>query len=266
MSIGFIGGTGVYQLSGAGLEQSVIETRYGAVGAMVGTLHGRDVCFIARHGTAHDTPPHLVNYRANIAALKLLGCTTVVASAATGTLSAAHPPGSLAILTDFIDQISGRPRTFFDEDVLHLDYSEPYCPRARQTLLSAAGELGIAVNPAAVYVCTNGPRFETRAEIAAFRALGAELVGMTNVPEVVLAREAELCYAVIAIATNHACGVADHRLTHGEVDHMMRERTRDVARLFERFVQSWSDADCACRHALDEYRERRQEPGLAIPA
>lgn len=264
MSVAFIGGTGLYRLAGLELEPRRVDTRYGAVTVSVGAVGQVEVVFLARHGGGHETPPHAVNYRANIAALKALGVTRVIASSAVGTLSADLPPGSLALLTDFIDHTSGRPRTFFEDAVVHLDYTSPYCPQLRAGLARAAQAAEVALLPSAVYVCTNGPRFETPAEIRMFRQWGAEVVGMTSVPEVVLAREAELCYAAVAIATNDAAGVTGHTLTHGEVEEMMAARVRDLARLFETYLASDSAADCPCRHALDEYRQRTGRADFGI--
>lgn len=265
MSIGIIGGTGLYRLAGLELEPRAVTTAFGSVELQVGEHHGVEVVFLARHGAGHELPPHAINYRANIAALKRVGATTVIATSAVGTLSRHVPPGTLALLTDFIDQTSGRARTFFEQEVLHIDYTEPYCPHIRGELLAAAGEIGTRLHPSATYVCTNGPRFETPAEIRMFAGWGADLVGMTNVPEVVLAREAELCYAVLALATNDAAGVARHKLTHSEVEYMFNARMADLARLLDGFVQRHAEQDCPCRHALDEYRERRSEPGLSSP-
>ncbi len=148
---------------------------------------------------------------------------------------------------------------------VHLDYTTPYCPSLRAALSAAARHLQIELADRAVYLCTNGPRFETPAEIRMYRQWGADLVGMTNVPEVVLAREAELCYAAVAIATNDAAGVTGHTLTHGEVEEMMSARIGDLRRLLATLMETFVDHDCGCRHALDEYRERTGQAGLGIP-
>ncbi|MBI2300986.1 MAG: S-methyl-5'-thioinosine phosphorylase [Armatimonadetes bacterium] len=265
MSIGIIGGTGLYGLTEVALEPLTVDTAYGPVAAQRGQWHAQEVIFVARHGAEHNIPPHAVNYRANLAALKQLGVSSVLATAATGTLSRHIPPGGMALLTDFIDLVSGRPRTFFEDLVVHVDYSEPYCPHLRAELSEAAAACGLPLHPGATYVCTNGPRFETPAEIRVYSGWGGDLVGMTNVPEVVLAREAELCYAAVAIATNAAAGVAGQKLTHREVEETFAARLADLARLFEAFVQTHGEKDCPCRHALDEYRERMGKPELSIP-
>ena len=262
MKFALIGGTGLYDLGGELVRQEV-TTPYGTAVVYEGEFAGRPIVFLARHGVAHDTPPHRVPYRANLAALKQLGVTHCIASSAVGTLSAEIPPGTLALLTDFIDQTEGRARTFFDQ-VLHLDYTTPYCPRLRAALSAEASTLGITLAERATYLCTNGPRFETPAEIRMYRQWGADLVGMTNVPEVVLAREAEICYAAVAIATNDAAGVTGHTLTHGEVEEMMTARLDDLRRLLAAVLGSFEDVDCPCRHALDEYRGRMGQDALGI--
>jgi 5'-methylthioadenosine phosphorylase len=251
MEFGIIGGTGFYSLSdkqeGDLLE---VETRYGVVGVDRMRVGEVQVAFVARHGKEHDVPPHRVNYRGNVAALQSLGVKNILASAAVGSMSEELPPGSLAIVTQFLDFTRGRPSTFFDgEDgeVRHVDVTEPYCPHLREELAAAAGGVGEKLRPEATYVCAEGPRFETAAEIRMFRRLGGELVGMTNVPEVVLAREAGICYAAVAVVTNWAAGVAKQPLKHGEVSGFMEEQTPRVRRLFERVVASHKEVACLCR-------------------
>jgi len=253
MSIALIGGTGLCRLPGVELTREEVVTRWGSVELRRGAWHGREVLFLPRHGWSHAVPPHRINYRANIAALKAAGATVVLASSAVGTLSPDIEPGTLALLTDFVDLTSGRAHTFYDEAVAHLDSTVPYCPTLRAMLSAAAEDLGIALRGEAVYACTNGPRFETPAEIRAYRQMGAEVVGMTSVPEVTLAREAELCYASVAIATNWAAGIAGQPLTHGEVGEMMALRLEELQRLLGRVVAGAQPLDCPCRHALDEY-------------
>jgi len=262
MKFALIGGTGLYEL-GSDLQRREVATRFGTAVVYEGEFAGRPILFLARHGVAHDVPPHRVPYQANLAALKQLGVTHCIASSAVGTLNPDIPPGRLALLTDFIDQTDGRPRTFFDQ-VVHLDYTTPYCPTLRAALAAEATKQGLDFHGQATYLCTNGPRFETPAEIQMYRQWGADLVGMTNVPEVVLAREAEICYATVAIATNDAAGVTGHTLTHGEVETMMAARIGDLRRLLAGLLASFEDRDCRCRHALDEYRARSGESALAI--
>jgi len=194
--------------------------------------------------------------------------TGILATAASGCLNPEVRPGDLVLVTSFLDFTKQRVQTFFEgpeAPVVHLDMTEPYCPRLRALVEEAAAELGLSLHSQGVYACTEGPRFETVAEIQMLQRLGADLVGMTNVPEVILAREAEICYAAVAIATNYAAGIASHRLTHTEVEEMMQQRLGELQRLFLLCAERYTPEDCPCRHALDEYRRRLSDPQLSIP-
>ncbi|HUU55148.1 MAG TPA: S-methyl-5'-thioadenosine phosphorylase [Armatimonadota bacterium] len=252
MRFGVIGGTGVYRLTTGekGGDQMEVETAYGGVLVDRIRLADAEVAFIARHGGEHNIPPHRVNYRGNIAALKKLGVTNILASAAVGSLVESMPPGALSVLTQFIDWTRGRPSTFFDGEggeVVHVDMTEPYCPHLREELSTAAEALGEKVHLEATYVCAEGPRFETPAEIRMFRQMGGDLVGMTSVPEVVLAREAGICYAAVAIVTNWAAGVSGEPVEHGRVSEFMGRQTPRVRALFEEAISAHKETDCSCR-------------------
>jgi len=247
--IAVIGGTGLYRPGLIeGPEEVTLGTPYGTVQVFVGQRGGRGVAFLPRHGTGHSLPPHRINYRGNIWALRQLGVRRVLATAACGSLHAEIPPGSLALCDQFLDFTRGRPGTFFDGAdgrVRHADMTEPYCPQLRAALAAAAGRLTLPLRQTATYVCTEGPRFETPAEIRAYARLGGELVGMTGVPEVVLAREAGLCYAAVAIATNFAAGLAGRALSHEEVVAAMAAATQDVQRLLLEAVDGLGAGPCA---------------------
>lgn len=254
-SIAVIGGTGVYDPE---LLEDVVEeavaTDYGMVIVACGTYRGKEVAFLTRHGADHSVPPHLINYRANIMALKKLGVRSILATAAVGSLNPQMKPGEFIFVDQFIDFTKGRAQTFFEnraEGVVHVDLTEPYCPELRKILVRAAQLLNLPTCDGGTYVCTEGPRFETPAEIKMFRQLGGDLVGMTGVPEVVLAREAEICYATVALVTNFAAGIAPHRLSHQEVVEMMQGRGEDIRRLLMQAV-SWIDEgrECACQAAV----------------
>ncbi|WP_083237001.1 S-methyl-5'-thioadenosine phosphorylase, partial [Desulfosporosinus sp. BG] len=250
MHYALIGGTGVehFKLT----EQRVIkvETPYGLVESIVGRLANREMVFLSRHGRDHATPPHLVNYRANIWALHELGVRKIIATAAVGSLSPDFRLGELVLLDQFLDFTKSRPQTFYEggqKGVLHVDMTEPYCSAVRQVIIEASEHLGLQVKNGACYICTEGPRFETPAEIRMFQRLGADLVGMTSVPEVVLARELGICYASIAMVTNEAAGIATHPLTHSEVMESMKELGAKVAQLIQATVELWSpDQNCLC--------------------
>ena len=205
LKIALIGGTGLYSLEFLdNVEILKVSTIYGETKIRKATVNNSEVFFLPRHGSKHSVPPHLINYRANIAALKFVGVEKVFATAAVGSLNRKMPPGSIVIIDQFIDQTGRRPSTFYDGDnspVVHTDFTEPYCPVLRRLLIDECRKAGYTYFDQGTYVATEGPRFETPAEIRAYRHLGGDLVGMTNVPEVVLAREAGLCYATVALVT-----------------------------------------------------------------
>ncbi len=250
MRFGIIGGTGFYDFLTGEVSPQTVETPYGTVSLERGEVEGKEVYFLPRHGREHSIPPHRVNYRANLHALRLLGVRNVLASAAVGSMANSMPPGSLALLTQFLDFTKQRAMTFYDGEsgVVHTDMSEPYCPHLRQELRAAATVRQEQLAPEATYVSAEGPRFETPAEIRMFRQLGGELVGMTSVPEVVLAREAGLCYASVAIVTNWAAGVVPEPLRHDQVSGFMAEQAPRLVELFRQVIRTHTEIDCpTCR-------------------
>lgn len=261
-----IGGTGFY---GHPLleEQRELEvkTGYGTVRLLRGSYRGREIFFLARHGAGHSVPPHLVNYRANIAALRRLGAGAVIATAAAGSLRRTLAPGSRVVIDQFIDFTRSRPSTFFDGaagKVVHVDLTEPYCPAVRAAILRAGESLGERLVDGGCYLCTEGPRFETPAEIRMFAGWGADLVGMTNVPEVILAREAGLCYAALALVSNYAAGISPEPLTYEEVlETVDRDRTTLEKLLLESALAIEERRTCSCA-AANKYwpREEGAEP------
>jgi 5'-methylthioadenosine phosphorylase len=251
IKLAIIGGTGVYNPDMLdNLENMEVTTRYGSALLAKGVYRGKEVVFLARHGTRHGTPPHRVNYRANIAALVRLGVEKVIATAAVGTLNEQMPPGAMVLLDQFLDFTKVRDNTFFDggeAGVVHIDVTRPYCPELNRVLQGAAGRAGPTLLQGAVYVCAEGPRFETPAEIRMFRMLGGDLVGMTNVPEVVLAREAGLCYSTVALCTNWAAGIAPNVLTHREVLDFMKQNIGNVRTLLAEAVAGLDgERNCEC--------------------
>ncbi len=252
--IAVIGGTGVYEpdiLHDIRNEQ--VSTPYGDVELIIGKHQGTTVAFMNRHGEGHSIPPNMVNYRANIDALKRLGVRNILATAAVGSLNPEMHPGHLVFVDQFLDFTKSRQQTFFDggsAGVVHTDMTEPYCPELRKVLSRAAQGQGLAYHNGGVYVCTEGPRFETAAEIKMYRMLGGDLVGMTGVPEAPLAREAEICYAAIAIVTNFAAGISPVRLLHQEVVDTMIQNGENIRKLLKQAI-SWIDIGraCACHSA-----------------
>ncbi|MEW6661260.1 MAG: S-methyl-5'-thioadenosine phosphorylase [Bacillota bacterium] len=255
--VGIIGGTSVYSLS-FNTEERTVDTNYGQAFVYVGQWGDRQVVFLARHGKGHQVPPHRINYRANIMALKQLGVVEVLATASVGSLVEYFKPGDLVLLDQFIDFTQGRPTTFFDggeKGVVHIDLTEPYCPRLRKIICAQDWQgLLCQLHPTGTYVCTEGPRFETPAEITMFKHFGGHLVGMTNVPEVILAREAELCYMTVAVVTNYAAGISREPLTHREVVDTMAKTQGNLLKVIQGFIsQPFSaEVECSCRAALRE--------------
>jgi len=251
MEFGIIGGTGFCGEGEEGEgERLPVETRYGMVAVDRARWGGVEVAFVRRHGRGHGIPPHRVNYRGNIAALRKLGVRNILTSAAVGSLSEEMPPGRLVVVDQFLDFTRGRPSTFFDGEsgeVVHVDMTQPYCPHLRGEIGAAAELLGEEVQVGGTYACAEGPRFETPAEIRMFRQLGADVVGMTSVPEVVLAREVGICYATVGIVTNWAAGMSKEPIRHGEVSGFMDAQTPRVRGLFEQVVKAHKEVACPCR-------------------
>lgn len=229
-----------------------VDTPFGEVNVDIGRLGEQNIVFMSRHGKGHTVPPHQVNYRANIWALKELGVKRIIATAAVGSLTPRYKLGDIVLLDQFIDFTKSRPQTFYEggnQGVLHVDMTEPYCNSIQGVILQAAkaSNLQIPVKEGATYVCTEGPRFETPAEIRMYQMLGGDLVGMTSVPEVVLAKEMGMCYASIGMVTNEAAGIADHPLTHAEVVESMKDTGEIVSQLIkETFKRLGVEQDCRC--------------------
>ena len=205
-----IGGTGFDQLSDVALEQMTVETPYGDVPLYVGRGEAAGLIFLPRHGPEHQMPPHSINYRANLMALHQLEVERALATFAVGSLHREVPPGALVVVDQFLDFTQGRAGTFFDGEesgVVHTVMDQPYCPALREQLLAQAAANGLEVIPQGAYACTNGPRFETPAEVRMLAQLGGDVVGMTGVPEAPLARELGIHYAAVAISINWGAGL-----------------------------------------------------------
>jgi 5'-methylthioinosine phosphorylase len=215
LDLAVIGGSGLYQFPGLEhVSRRAMETPYGAASAEVvlGDFGGKRLAFLARHGEGHTLAPHQVNYRANLWALHALGARRVIGVNAVGGIRADMGPRTLVVPDQLIDYTHGRITSFGsdgDGEVRHIDFSEPYSDTLRQALLAAAAKTRIAVVDGGCYGATQGPRLETRAEIARMRRDGCDLVGMTGMPEAALARELELEYACLALVANYAAGCGD---------------------------------------------------------
>jgi 5'-methylthioinosine phosphorylase len=223
-----IGGTGLTQLEGLSIRQSlVVDTPYGAPSAevQIGEFGGKEVLFLARHGHPHRIPPHQVNYRANLWALKQAGAEAILAVNAVGGIHAAMGTGHFCVPHQLIDYTSGREHTYFADDleqVTHIDFTYPYSEPLRQQLIAALAAEGAGYSGQGVYACTQGPRLETAAEIAKLERDGCDIVGMTGMPEAALARELELDYACLALVVNPAAGKSTSVITMVEIEQALR--------------------------------------------
>ncbi|MDW7674552.1 MAG: S-methyl-5'-thioadenosine phosphorylase [Bacillota bacterium] len=257
--IAIIGGTGVYDPSILeNVSEEKVLSEYGEVTVKLGEYQGIKTAFMARHGAGHTVPPHLVNYRANIRALQILGVQKIIATAAVGSLELQYRPGDFVIVDQFLDFTKNRVATFYEggeQGVVHVDMTKPYCPEIRQALIESAKEQQIQLAAeVATYICTEGPRFETPAEIKMYKQLGGQVVGMTSVPEVILAREAEMCYGTIGMVTNYAAGISPAPLTHQEVVDTMKEAQAKLKKLICQTIEiaNKTERDCLCKSAIEE--------------
>ena len=222
--LAIIGGSGFTSLpSLTQLESTPVDTPYGATSAPVtrGRLAGREMLFLPRHGPSHHLPPHRINYRANLWALRASGADRVIGLAAVGGITPSFSPRVLAVPDQIIDYTHGREHTIHDGitgGVDHIDFTEPYCESLRQALISACVRVGEAVVPRGTYAATQGPRLETAAEIQRHERDGCDMVGMTGMPEASLARELGLCYASLAFVVNWAAGKSGNVITMKEIE------------------------------------------------
>ncbi len=239
-----IGGTGLTSLGGLAVtDREIVRTPWGEPSGPIahGTFGGQSVAFLARHGPGHTIPPHKVNYRANIWALKQIGIEKIVAVAAVGGIHAAFTPATIAIPTQIIDYTWSRGHTFFDDDldqVVHVDFTEPYCPELRAALIRTADEAGIDALNWGTYAATQGPRLESAAEIDKLERDGCHMVGMTGMPEAGLAREGGLRYAHCAVVSNAAAGRGEATISMEDIRKNLETGIRSARTLLESFLQS----------------------------
>ncbi|MFW6280700.1 MAG: S-methyl-5'-thioinosine phosphorylase [Halanaerobium sp.] len=251
MKYAVIGGTGIYDLLESS-KKKTINTKYGEVELDIVQIKDLEVAFLARHGKEHSTPPHKINYRANMQALADLGIKYVFATAAVGSCSKKFAPGDIVVIDDFIDFTKFREQTFYDgenKDVMHFEMDDPYCQNLRKKFYNKANAKSLAIKGSGVYLCTEGPRFETAAEIKMFKKLGGEVIGMTGVPEVVLAKELHMCYASIGIVTNWATGFGASVNIH-QIKKSLNENKEKITEIFiEVFRDSPDQNNCNCKDA-----------------
>ncbi len=258
--IGIIGGSGLYDIAGlAERHWRKIETPWGAPSdeLLFGRLAGVRCVFLPRHGRGHRLSPSHLNYRANIDALKRAGCTDVISLSAVGSLREDLPPGHFVIVDQFIDRSFAREKSFFGEGcVAHVSMAHPVCSRLGDALLAAARDLRLPVTRGGTYLVMEGPQFSTKAESALYRQWGASVIGMTNMPEAKLAREAEMCYATVAMVTDYDCWHPEHdHVTVEAVVRVLLENAEHARGLVSALVPALGAArppcPAGCGHALD---------------
>ena len=255
--LGVIGGSGLYNMSGLENSKTIdVETPFGSPSApiVIGSLSGKRVAFLARHGIGHLITPTEVNYRANIYALKKLGVKKVVSISACGSLREDYAPGHIVVPDQVFDFTRSRARSFFgDGMVVHVGTADPVCADLSAQLLDAVQSAGGTVHQGGALITIEGPRFSTKAESNVFRQWGMSIIGMTASPEVFLAREAELCYAIMAHVTDYdVWHVSEEPVSVEMVIRTLMKNTETAQQAVHALVQNLKDDDCACQHALQD--------------
>jgi 5'-methylthioadenosine phosphorylase len=255
-TIGIIGGSGLYSMPGfEAQEERAIETPWGAPSDhyVVGLLAGKQVAFLARHGRGHRLSPSELNFRANIYGFKSLGVERILSLSAVGSLKEEHKPLDFVIPDQFVDRTRGRVSTFFGEGlVAHIGFSHPICPQLSRVALAAAQESGVTAKLGGTYLCMEGPAFSTLAESKLYRSWGMDVIGMTNLQEAKLAREAEICYVTIAMVTDYDCWHPEHEaVTVTDIIANLTKNAENAAKVVSAAVRSMPNArECKCGSAL----------------
>jgi 5'-methylthioadenosine phosphorylase len=256
-AIGIIGGSGLYQIPGVEDIQEVhVETPFGAPSDSfrVGRWHGRKIVFLARHGRGHTVDPTHIPYRANIYGMKSLGVTKILSVSAVGSMKEELLAGHLVAVDQFIDRTRHRKDSFYgDGCVAHVAFSDPICPHVRGTFVESARNLDFKVQDGGTYVCMEGPAFSTRSESLMYRQFGVSVIGMTNLTEAKLSREAEICYSTLALVTDYDCWhEGEENVTVEAVVATLKQNVSNAQQVLSGAVESLDpDQDCSCRHALE---------------
>jgi 5'-methylthioadenosine phosphorylase len=273
--LGVIGGSGLYQIDGIKiLDEIAIKTPFGEPSDkyILTEYKGRKVVFLPRHGKGHKYPPHLINFRANIWGFRKLGVDKILSISAVGGINPNLNPGDFVISDQFIDFTKSRVQTFYEgiysknddteikdevseflnsKRVVHIDVTDPFCPEMRDVLIKVCDKNNFPFHQKGVYAATEGPRLETSAEIKFLRLIGADIVGMTLVPEIVLARELKMHFASISVVTNLAAGISQNRLTSDEVVEMMKEKNEQIKTVVLDFIENIPERfNCECENVL----------------
>ena len=259
--IGIIGGSGLYSMPGlTNIEEVAVETPFGAPSEklVLGTLEGRKVAFLARHGKGHRILPSELNFKANIHAFKSLGVTSILSVSAVGSLKEEHKPTDFVIPDQFIDRTFDRTATFFGDGIVgHVGFGDPVCPIVVDTFVKACAEVGVVGKKGGTYICMEGPQFSTRAESNLYRSWGADVIGMTNLQEAKLAREAEISYATLAMVTDYDCWREGHDdVTVDQVIAVMHQNSENAQKVVKAAIRllpadlSASPAQTAAKFAI----------------
>ena len=254
--IGVIGGSGLYSMPGfEAHEEYVIDTPWGHPSDpyVIGTLAGKQVAFLARHGRGHRIPPSELNFRANIYGFKKLGVERIVSLSAVGSLKEEHRPLEFVIPDQFFDRTRGRVSTFFGEGlVAHISFAHPICPQLAQVVHSACQQAGVVAKNGGTYLCMEGPAFSTLAESNLYRSWGMDVIGMTNLQEAKLAREAEICYVTVAMVTDYDCWHPEHdAVTVTDIIANLTNNAANAAKVVAATIAAMPEArECKCGSAL----------------
>ncbi len=257
VTVGVIGGSGLYDIDGLTSTRSIrVRTPFGAPSdaITVGSFEGIRVAFLSRHGRGHVLNPSGINYRANIFALKSLGVCRVISISAVGSMKESIHPGDVVIPDQFIDLTKRRVSTFFDQGlVAHVAFGEPMCAELGRVLYAAGEKVGATMHRSGTYLCMEGPQFSTKAESRLYRQWGVDVIGMTNMPEAKLAREAELCYATMALATDYDCWhETEEAVTVEAVLNTLQRNVVLAKQILRAVMPAFSDpVECPCHRALD---------------
>jgi 5'-methylthioadenosine phosphorylase len=253
--IGIFGGTGIYDSGLEDTHEIQINTPFGRPSDLisVGIFKERKVAFLPRHGKKHTIPPHMINYKANIWAFKELGITRIIAPSAVGSLKKEIAPGHFALPTQFLDFTKSRNGSFSEDGrVIHISMAEPFCPELQSSILKVTNEQNLHIHTNCTYVCIEGPRFSTKAESKFYRTTGADIIGMTLVPECQLAREAQICYASISTVTDYDVW-AEKPVTAREVLEILTKNVERTKQILSNLIgQIPKTRKCSCAKALEE--------------
>ncbi len=256
IGIGIIGGSGLYDMEGlAKIEEVNVETPFGepSDSYRTGTLEGQRVAFLARHGRGHTISPSELNFRANIYGFKALGVERILSASAVGSLKEEHRPLDIVLPDQFFDRTKARVSTFFGDGlVAHVGFGDPVCPQLADVVVSASADCGVPVKRGGTYLCMEGPQFSTKAESETYRSWGMDVIGMTNLQEAKLAREAEMCYTTMALVTDYDCWHPDHdAVTVADIIANLQKNSLNAQTLIKAAVKSMPrDRECGCGHAL----------------